>query len=277
MMHDAADKASAKGGGRRHVFTFMTDQVPPNLRAIRILEALAECDEAPTPTELNERLGLPKQTIHRLCQTLTSAGLLEKHGRRLYPGQRTNNLATGLANRAAGRVGCHQLLRQVAAESGETVNFVRPEPRGMNYVDRVETNWAFRVSLPIGTHVPFHCTASGKLYMANLPSAQRKALLQSLDLRPLTPNTFTDPVALAAELGVIKREGYSLDREEFHDAMVAIAVPVTDNRGRFYAALAIHGPTQRFNLDDALDRRGILVSFARRIGNLLFPQTSSPV
>ena len=119
----------------------MTDQVPPNLRAIHILEALSECDEAPTPTELNERLGLPKQTVHRLCQTLINAGLLEKHGRRLYPGQRTNHLATGLANRAAGRIGCHQLLRQVATESGETVNFVRPEPRGMNYVDRVETNW----------------------------------------------------------------------------------------------------------------------------------------
>ena len=252
----------------------MTDQVPPNLRAIHILEALSECDEAPTPTELNERLGLPKQTVHRLCQTLINAGLLEKHGRRLYPGQRTNHLATGLANRAAGRIGCHQLLRQVATESGETVNFVRPEPRGMNYVDRVETNWAFRVALPVGTHVPFHCTASGKLYMASLPAVQRKALLASLELTPLTPNTFTDPALLADELGTIRKDGYSLDREEFHDAMVAIAVPVTDTRARFYAALAIHGPTQRFSLDNALERRDMLVSYARHIGDLLFPAMS---
>ena len=244
--------------------------MPPNLRIIRLLEVLSEHADAPTPTELTARLGWPKQTVHRLCQTLVSAGILEKHDRRLYPGQRTNHLATGLANRAAGRVGCHQLLCQVADESGETVNFARPEPRGMNYVDRVETNWAFRVALPIGTHVPFHCTASGKLYMASLPAAQRRGLLASLDLKALTPNTFTDREKLARELAIIRKNGFSLDREEFHDAMVAIAVPVTDNRGRFYAALAIHGPTQRFSLDDAIARRDSLLRYAQRISTLLF-------
>ena len=271
MMHDAAYKASAKRGGGQSARLEMNDQVPPNLRAIRILEVLSELNNAPTPTELNARLGWPKQTVHRLCQTLIAAGILEKHDRRLYPGQRANRLATGLANRAAGRIGCHQLLCQVAAESGETVNFVRPEPRGMNYVDRVETNWAFRVALPIGTHVPFHCTASGKLYMASLPSARRRALLASLDLTPLTPNTFTNPAKLADELTSIRRNGYSLDREEFHDAMVAIAVPVTDDKGQFYAALAIHGPMQRFSIDDALARRDSLAGYARRISALLFP------
>ena len=51
----------------------------------------------------------------------------------------------------------------------------------MNYIDRVETNWAFRVALPIGTQMPFHCTASGKLFMASLPAARRRAFLSSLN------------------------------------------------------------------------------------------------
>ena len=248
----------------------MTEQVPPNLRAIRILEVLSESPAPPTPTELNGQLGWPKQTVHRLCQTLIEAGILEKHDRRLYPGRRANLLATGLADRAAGRIGCHQLLRQVARESGETVNFARPEPRGMGYVDRVETNWAFRVALPIGTHVPFHCTASGKLYMASLPAARRRSFLGSLALTPLTPNTFTDVGKLEAELAEIRRRGFSLDREEFHEGMVAIAVPVTDEMGRFYAALAIHGPMQRFSLDDAIAKFDLLKDHAARIGDLLF-------
>jgi len=248
----------------------MTEQVPPNLRAIRILEVLSESPSPLTPTELNEWLGWPKQTVHRLCQTLIDAGILEKHDKRLYPGRRTNLLASGLADRAAGRVGCHQLLRQVARESGETVNFARPEPRGMSYVDRVETNWAFRVALPVGTHVPFHCTASGKLYMANLPSARRRSFLGSLALTPLTPNTYTDVGELEEELAEIRRSGFSLDREEFHEGMVAIAVPVTDRMGRFYAALAIHGPTQRFSLDDAVAKYDLMEDHASRIGELLF-------
>jgi DNA-binding IclR family transcriptional regulator len=71
----------------------MSEHVPPNLRAIRILEVLSESRTAPTPTELNARLGWPKQTIHRLCQTLIEAGILEKHDKRLYPGHRASPLA----------------------------------------------------------------------------------------------------------------------------------------------------------------------------------------
>ena len=51
---------------------------------------------------------------------------------------------------------------------------------------------------------------------------------------------------------------------------MAIAVPVTDPHGRFYAALAIHGPTQRFSIDDAMDKRDMLRDQAARMGELLF-------
>lgn len=263
-----AKQAPIHGDGK--VRTEMHESLPPNLRVFRILEELSESAAALTPTELTRRLGWPKQTVHRLCQTLVEAGILEKHDRRLSPGRRTDRLALGLANRIAVRIGCHELLRQVAAETGETVNFVRPEPGGMRYVDRVETNWAFRVALPIGSHVPFHCTASGKVYMASLPSARRHAFLASLTLDRLTANTHTAMDTLASELSDIRRDGHSLDREEFHKAMVAIAVPVTDPAGKFYAALAVHGPTQRFNLDAAMASRSLLHDYAARISQVLF-------
>ncbi|MDA9251854.1 hypothetical protein N9P65_02305 [Alphaproteobacteria bacterium] len=47
--------------------------------------------------------------------------------------------------------------------------------------------------------------------------------------------------------------------------MIAIAVPVLDSQRRYVAALAIHGPKQRFNLDDALARRGLLAEAAKVI------------
>ena len=126
------------------------------------------------------------------------------------------------------------------------------------------------MALPIGTQVPFHCTASGKLFMASLSAARRRAFLSSLQMHPLTPNTFTDPALLSNELSVIRRRGFSLDQEEFYEGMVAIAVPVTDPHRQFYAALAIHGSTQRFSIDDALDKRDLLQDQAARMGELLF-------
>ena len=131
------------------------DHMPPNVRVMYLLEVMAQIGQPVTPTELNSHIGWPKQTIHRLCQTMLKAGILERHNRRSYPGRRALMMATGLVNQAAGRIGVHQVLQRVSRRFGETVNFVRPEPQGMIYVDRVETNWASASRCLLARMCPF--------------------------------------------------------------------------------------------------------------------------
>ena len=136
----------------------------------------------------------------------------------------------------------------------------------MFYLDRVETDWPFRVQLPVGTNVPFHCTASGKTFMASLPKSSRETFVKNLALERHSKNTITEAQQLLDQLAEIRRLGYALDDQEFFDDMIAIAVPVRDGGGRFLAALAIHGPIQRFTLDNAVTRRDLLVDAAGRLG-----------
>jgi DNA-binding IclR family transcriptional regulator len=248
----------------------MAERIPPNLRVVHLLEALAEAGRPLTPTELNGQLKWPKQTIHRLCQTMIENGLVERHDKRLQVTPRTMEMAASLSRLAVNRTICHQILVRIAQEVGETVNFVRPEKLGMIYVDRVETNWPFRIMLPVGTHVPFHCTASGKTYLASLPKLRRKQMIESLNLEAHTIQTHTTVEALEAELQAIRRNGFALDREEFYTGMVAIAVPVTDGAGRYFAALACHGPVQRFSLVDAEARKSLLLAASAEISASLF-------
>ncbi|MGC6485588.1 MAG: IclR family transcriptional regulator [Candidatus Puniceispirillales bacterium] len=247
----------------------MSDTTAPNMRMLRILEVIAAADKALTPTEVNTILGWPKQSVHRLCNTLIDEGYLEKRGRRLFPRQRLLSLFARLADHGLPLTARHQILQRISAEVGETVNFVRPDTKGMTYVDRVETNWPFRIQLPIGTHVPFHCTASGKVYLSSLKSAERQRMLASLNLSRFTAHTHTSIETLEAELMQINRDGFALDREEFHENMVAVAVPVNDAEGRFLAVLAVHGPMPRFTLDDAESRIGLLQDAARQISKAL--------
>jgi DNA-binding IclR family transcriptional regulator len=96
----------------------------------------------------------------------------------------------------------------------------------MIYLERVETDWPLRVQLPIGSRVPLHCTASGKLYLSSLNNDQLTLLLQALDTSAVTKNTISDFDALSIELSRIRNRGYAEDNEEFIDGMVAISVPV---------------------------------------------------
>lgn len=248
------------------------DRIPTNLRTLLILEVLGKSDRAMTATEINASLDLPKQTVHRLCTTLERSGFIARQGnsRRYHVARRLRELGSGLLQNSRDHIARRQILLNVSREVGETVNYVVPEESGMRYLDRVETDWAFRIQLPIGTNVPFHCTASGKCFLASLAPKSRKKLVGSLTLDEMTSSTHTKAEPLLKELAKIARRGYSLDNEEFLDGMVAIAVPVKDPLGRFAAALAFHAPTQRVSIPQAIERREMMQNSAQRLSNALF-------
>ena len=158
----------------------------------------------------------------------------------------------------------------IAAKTGETVNFVVPEKQGMSYEDRVETNWMFRIQLPVGTHVPFHCTASGKVFLASLRKAERDRLVNIMRMDKLTGNTLTTPDSLNSELKRVAKFGYAIDNEEFVEGMIATAVPVRDPNGKYFASLAVHGPVIRVSKPDAEAFAPLLHEGARRIEEALF-------
>jgi len=248
------------------------ERIPTNLRLLLILEVLGKSNTPMTPTEINAVLGLPKQTVHRLCTTLEADGFLTRaaDGKRLQPARRLMDLAAGLIQSNRDHIMRHQILENVAQSVNEAVNFVIPQETGMHYLDRVDTDWAFRIQLPVGSNVPFHCTASGKTYMASLPPARRRAFVHSLDLRPLTGKTQVSADTLLEELTQIRRQGYAIDNEEFMEGMIALAVPINDPQGRYVAALATHGPSQRLTLNKAVENREVLQKGAERIEALLF-------
>ncbi|MEO0343433.1 MAG: IclR family transcriptional regulator [Pseudomonadota bacterium] len=252
-------------------------RIPTNLRTLLILEVLGKSERPMTATEINSQLGLPKQTVHRLCNMLEGEGFLTRYGSSLkfQASRRLRNLGAGLLNHSHTHIMRHQILEEVAALVGETVNFAVPGDGGMSYADRVETDWAFRIQLPVGSHVPFHCTASGKCFLASLPTKQRNAMLSTLPLEPKTENTLIDRSKVITELDLVRRQGYALDREEFIEDMIAIAVPVKDRDNRFLAALAFHGPTQRISIEYAIDKLSILQSGAQKITDALFPENET--
>ena len=110
-----------------------------------------------TPSEINQYLNWPKQTVHRLCKSMVEEGFLlyDVSGKRLLPSANLRTIANGLLASDWHTSAMHQILEKLSHKVKETVNFVIPEHEGMIYRDRVQTNWAFQIHLPVGTHVPF--------------------------------------------------------------------------------------------------------------------------
>ncbi len=248
------------------------DRIPTNLRALLILETLAAAGRAMTPTEIGVEIGLPKPTVHRLCAMLAEEGFLgrDPHDGRLRPAGRARRLAGGLQVAARLDLARHLVLKSVAGRIGETCNLVGVGVAGMVYLDRVDTPWPLRYQLPVGTEVPFHCTASGKMFLSTLPEKELKTVLETVDLTREGPNCITDPAELTARLVRVRAVGHAIDDQEFMAGMIAYAVAVRDPGGRFVAALAFHAPMQRVSLEAGLAHVPVLEEGSRRLEALMF-------
>lgn len=246
-------------------------QIPTNLRLLLILEEVARRGVAIKSADLVDVMGLPKPTVHRLLQTAESEGFLQRDldGRSYGPGPRLRALAVNTMSSEHLRTARLSILKNVAEEIGETCNLVTPDREGMTYLDRVETKWPLRIQLPTGTQVPFHCTASGKMYLSTLRTKTLQGYLSSARLERQTDRTITDPDRLSEELTKIRKNGYSTDDEEFMTGMAAVAVPVPHADGRLFAILAVHAPVQRHNLDELIAFLPALDRGARELSKLV--------
>lgn len=240
-------------------------------RSLRLLACLADGGRAMSLAELGAALTLPKATVHRICTQLQEAGFVARdvNEREFVVGPSLRKLALDTLNHGTVRGLRHEVLSQLVAEVGETCNFTTLDGAEVLYLDRVEAPWPWRLTLDVGAHVPLHCTASGKLFLAMMPAVQREALVAGLKLQAMTRHSITSASALEAECQAIAARGYAFDREEFIDGLVAVAVPVVDARGHVVAAVAVHAPTTRLTLDGAAAAVPALRAAADKLSRLL--------
>ena len=224
------------------------------LRAFALLEQLIS---APGPMSLDEltlAVGLPKPTVFRILGLLNDAGLLrrESPGKRYAVGPRLTAFAVDLWRNDMLRAPWHDALEVAVAETGESCNLTILENNQVLYLDRVETSHPLRLHLEVGTRVPLHCTASGKLFLSRMGGEELRRVLGRQPYQRFTAKTITELEPLLADLAKVRRTGVGTHDCERFDDSVAIAVPVLGPQGAIVAAVAMHAPSSRASIKSSM-------------------------
>lgn len=223
------------------------DNDKPTMRQFALLEALAKMDRFATLQTLVEETGLPKPTVHRMLQQLEMAGMVQRDGdgRQYTTGLRLRQLAETVLLNNTVHGARHLVLRRLVEEVGETCNLTAFNGSEVVYLDRVETPAPLRFYLQAGSVVPAHCSATGKLFLAQMTPSQRRRLLGQVSLERFTPKTITDMDAIEAEIAIVKRDGVGYDREEYLPGLICVAVLVPSTNRASNLGLAIQAPSMR--------------------------------
>jgi DNA-binding IclR family transcriptional regulator len=246
------------------------EKMSRSIRALELVEAVSAAGYPVTIPEIVTATGLPRATVHRLVSMLEREGFLQKDlsGRGYIEGFRLIRLANSVIGGSGARALRHRIMTDLSDELGETCNLAAPDGGYMVYLDRVELKWHLGVQFAIGSHVPLHCTASGKLYLSSLPREQRRRMIRRLEMERFTERTITDPAKLEEEVDRIAETGIGTDNEEHLDSMVAASVPVLDGSGRLCATLSVHAAVMRMSLDKAVACAPILRRAAAELSTL---------
>jgi IclR family acetate operon transcriptional repressor len=243
---------------------------PPSLRSLQIAEVVALAAEPVSLEGIAAATSIPRPSLHRFVNALVERGVLlrEPHGKAYSAGDRLSAMAAGVMSHSSLRNERRSILKSLVDQIGETCNFTTLDGHDIVYVDRVEAAWPLRVHLQPGSHVPIHCTSSGKLFLAHMSARKRRRLLYRGSLKRFTGKTITDPALLETELKRIRKTKISTDDEGYFTGLISVAVPVLGRNRRMIGTVAVHAPTARMSLRQALAHVGLLRRAASDLGRI---------
>jgi IclR family KDG regulon transcriptional repressor len=202
-------------------------------------------------TEISNRMGLNKSTVHRLIKTFEKEGFIEKN-------QKTRKYQLGLSLlNLSGIIDIHTesyrealpILESLVNKLGEAAHISVLEGTNTIYLHKVQCKHPVRLLSHVGKNNPCSCTSSGKVILA----FQSEEVIESVISQGLPhcgPNSITDPMQFRNNLREIRQKGYAICIDELHEGVISIAAPIRDYSGEVIAAVSVVGPKQRICSND---------------------------
>jgi IclR family transcriptional regulator, KDG regulon repressor len=235
-------------GSREELAGARAVAVPALDRGMALLRVLGASSEPLTLAELSDAIGVSRSTVYSLLATLQRHGMVEKEPR--HKTYRLGVAAFELGSAYLSGVSLLPIFNEVAQRlvnlCHETVKLAVLDGRDVVYLGKQEGLYTVRIVARVGSRMPAHATAVGKVLLAELSDT-----------------------ALAEQIAAVRAEGSAEDREESSIGLQCVAAPVRDHSRAVVAAVSIGVPNDRLNEQRLAELRQLLIEHAQDISRRL--------
>ena len=205
------------------------------VKALDVLTLLSSQGNGLSIIELCEAMNLPRSTLMRTVNTLTSYGLVEKQGRHYQCGASFDQWAQ--RDRQHHWIQLYRkVLEHVAAETNELVLLGLHEGNGIVHLDYIESDQMVRVAPSPFTRHNLQVNALGKLALSRRPD-----LMDAID-----------DATLLEVLSEIQRTRVAWNREQSVPGMIALAT-YGFSKSPTEPMIAVAWPSHRFTEESSAD------------------------
>jgi DNA-binding IclR family transcriptional regulator len=220
-----------------------------------VILAFEETDSI-TIAEASSLLNVSRSTAYRLLNVLEYREFVrqDKRTKAFHGGPALLRVGLAAVQRSDIRAAIRPLLEEISAAVEETVHLVVLQRSDAFYLDCLEGSKMVRATSRVGSALPAHVSAAGKVLLANL-SDQRVDEVLSGELSQVTRRSKISPKSIKQELKKIREQGWALNDGESEVGLRAVAVLVDGSAAGtgVDASITVAGPAQRLD-DERLDQ-----------------------
>ena len=212
-------------------------------KAINLLDCLWEAGGSLSLTELVQRTGWAKSTVHGLLASMVDSAVVEqdRNDGRYRLGYHLFELGSRVAANWDVVAIVRPRLVQIAEAVGESAYLARLSGDDLILVECVEPHRGFRVSSEPGSRIPLHCSSQGKCILAAMPEPEAENLILRKGMMRMTSSTITTWEGLSSQLSLTRELGYSVERGEYRAGLRSVGAPVFTSNGKCIYAIGVVG------------------------------------
>jgi DNA-binding IclR family transcriptional regulator len=210
------------------------------LRCFQVLELLAEDPFELSVSDIADLLSMPRASAHRLCKTLVEGGFIES-----VPASKRYSLTPKSLWVGSGYLR-HSSIYRAAFFPMQSLAKQIPGTAQLGVLSEGKVLFIHSVGYPgsteafadVGLKRALHATASGKLFLAEMPLDKVEELM-SHGVEKYTERTTVSFAKLKEELKQIAAKGYAVNDEELLPGYLALAAPVFNSGGSMVGTISI--------------------------------------
>jgi DNA-binding IclR family transcriptional regulator len=235
-----------------------------------VLELLAEEPFELSVSDIAEVLSMPRASVHRLCSTLLEGGFVE-----YVASNKCYRLTSKSLRVGSGYLRHSPVYRAAFFPMQELVKQI-PGTAQLGVYSEGQVLFVHSVGYPGSTHAfadvglrrPLHATASGKLFLADMPLRQVEQLM-SHGVQRYTERTTVSFTRMKEELRRVAKQGYAVNDEELLPGYLVIAAPVLDSNGTTVAAISVTLPVDHSHPKTEAAHAGLLCATGMKTSLML--------
>ena len=256
-MHDAPIKICAYRKKSNHFLNHVNrmnrspatapdkDHIAGLAKGLQILSAFNGAYTRLTQSQAARLVGITPAAARRSLLTLCDQGYVATDGKYFWPDHGVLRLTYAYAASTRLPRLLQPALDALSERTRESASIAVLHGQQVLVAARSTAQRSLTVGLGVGSELPLHCSATGRVLLAAKTIAEREKMLRHNALLKMTPHTETDLTRLKKILTECQLNGYGISNEEIELGVRSLAVPLIDSQQTVVAALSISSRADR--------------------------------